>query len=393
MAYLRYGNSAAFFERFKIPITPYVPSTGGKSVYVNSASGNLLSSYTPPSFPDTVAAIQKWIKLTSQYSKQLLPGYWNFWSPSDIPSELLLPFGDFATRYGIQAAAPTMAVISNVGVGGIKEVLTLYVYFAFGQPVSQEFLDASLFVPKGFSNSELYIRALQLLKNDVLLQSRVVKAERNAQGVKLVVQDAKGNQKLIKAKRLLFTPPPSVDRLGSFDLDSKESAPLSTWTGTWSFAGVARIPSIPVNTTVTFTAPDAAPSNYLNIRDMPYTLSLESSGLPGEDLFEVLFATNYSISQADAKAKITEAVKQLTAGNAFPNAKNRGIEFLAFVDHNSVLWRQSPKQLRAGIVQDIYSLQGYRSTWYAASLLSEDYTGNAWAFVEDLLPRLLKGLK
>ncbi|KAL9617235.1 MAG: hypothetical protein Q9160_007963 [Pyrenula sp. 1 TL-2023] len=393
LAYLQYGNSAAFFKRFNIPITPFVPATGGNSVYVSSNDGSLLSNYTPASFPDAAAAIQKWVNLTSPYTNQLLPGFWNFWAPSKIPSDLLLPYGEFATRNGLQASAETMAYISNIGVGGIKEVLTLYVYFAFGQPVAQGFLDASLFMPKGFSNSELYNRALQLLQKDVMLQSQVVSSERNANGVKLVVQGQNGKQKLIKAKRLLFTPPPSVQGLKSFDLDAKETKPLSTFTGTWSYAGVARIPSIPVNTTVTFTAPEAAPSNYLNIRDMPYTLSLASTRLPGEDLFEVLFATNYSISAADAKAAITARVGQMVSKGVFPASKDRTVEFRAFVDHNSILWRQSPAQLRAGIVQDIYSLQGYRSTWYTGGLWSEDYTGNVWAFTEDLLPRMLAGLK
>ncbi|KAL9112239.1 MAG: hypothetical protein Q9227_003357 [Pyrenula ochraceoflavens] len=396
LAYLRYGNSAAFFERFNIPITPFVPQSGGQTTYVNSADGSLLSSYTPPSFPAAAAAIAKWVNVTSQYTDHLLPGLWNFWSPSKIPSDLLLPFGEFATRYGLQACTEILTEISNVGVGGLKDVLTLYVYFAFGQPVSQEFLDADLFMPKGLSNSELYNRALNLLRSDVMLQSQVVSSERTNSGVKLVVQGPNGHQKLIKAKRLLFTPPPSLDRLAPFDLDAKEKAPLTTWTGTWSFAAMARIPAIPgANTTVLFTSPSATPAKYLNIRDMPFTLSLASANQasPSEHLFEVLFATNYSISYADAKAAITAAVGKMTSSHgAFANATDKSVEFVAFNDHNSVLWRQSPAQLKSGIVQDIYSLQGRRSTWYTGGLWSEDYTGNVWAFTEDLLPRMLKGI-
>ena len=312
VAYLRYGHSAAFFKRFDVPITPYVP-VPPTPVYVNIADGCLLESYEPPSFNATVAAIAKWLKLTAPYTDKLLPGLWNFWDPSNIPSELLLPFGEFAERHGLEAAYPEMAVISNVGVGGVRDILTLYVYFAFGRPVINEFLLGSLFVPKGFSNSELYIRALDLLREDVLLQSHVTAAERGADGVKLVVQCAGGGKKLVKARRLLFTPPPSLHNLKPFDLDAKEKAPLSTWTGTSSFAAVARIPSIPEKYTVYYTAPAAAPDNWLDKRDWPYTLSLASTGLPGEHLFAVLFATNYSISHAEAKETIAGAVQNLTA--------------------------------------------------------------------------------
>lgn len=57
--------------------------------------------------------------------------------------------------------------------------------------------------------------------------------------------------------------------------------------------------------------------------------------------------------------------------------------------HMPMLWRQSPEQLREGIVQDIYALQGRKSTWVYRGLWSEDCMGNVWAFTDSLLPRLL----
>ena len=110
---------------------------------------------------------------------------------------------------------------------------------------------------QGYSNSELYKRAFKLLGSDVMLSSHVTNAQRNDQGVKLVVKNADGSCKLVKAKKLLFTPPPSLKNLAPFNLDSKEKAPLSTWTGTWSFGSVARIPSIPVNSSVFYYSPEA----------------------------------------------------------------------------------------------------------------------------------------
>ena len=390
-AYLQYGNSSAFFQRFNVPTTPYIP-TQSNSVYVNIADGTPLTAYTASSFPDAVAAIQKWVDLIKPYSEQLLPGYFDFWDPEDIPADLLLPFGDFAVKYGIEAMMPTMAVISNVGVGGVKEILTLHVYFAFGQPVAQEFLARSLFVPDGYSNSEIYIRALDFLREDVLLQSRVTEAQREKDGVRLRVTDKDGHCQLICAKQLLFTPPPSTSNLAPFDLDAKETAPLSTWTDTYTFGAIARVPSIPINTTVYFTAPDAAPSNPLNIRDWPYTISFASAGVADEDLFEVLLSTNTSLSYGDAQGVIRDSIRDLVAGGTFEGATDDTCEILSFYDHNSILWRQSVEELHAGIVQEVYSLQGYRSTWYTGGLWSEDYTGNVWAFTEELLPRMLAAM-
>ena len=396
-AYLRYGNATAFFDRFNIPITPYA-QPAQQSVYVSSTNGSNLTSYTPPSLEAQIGAIQTWLNLTQQYANITLPGLWNFPAGSDIPPDLLLPFGEFAQRYGIQAAAPIFTVVSNVGVGGIEDVLTLYVLFAFGIPVTQEFLNNSLFVPANLSNSVLYDRAYDLLQDDVLLQSRVTIGERSENGVKLVVQGTNStNKKLIKAKRILFTPPPSVENLAPFGLAANESAALSTFTKTWSFAAVARIPAIPSGYSVYYYAPDATPDNYLGIRDWPWTLSLSTApNVPAnEHIFEVLFATNYSISHDDAKLMIASAVQNLTTSGTFPpnsTAVNPSIDFLAFVDHNSILWRQSASELRAGIVQDVYALQGQHSTWYTGGLWAEDYTGNVWAFTDTILPKLLASL-
>lgn len=394
LAYLSYDNAAAFFHRFNLSTVPYVGSTL-PTINVDIATGALLSSYTPPALNATLAALEVWLNQTSKYNNILLPGYWNFPNGSAIPSELLLPFGEFARKYGIEAAIPLMESVSNVGVGGVEDILTLYVMFAFGEPVTQEFLAGSLFSPKDASNSVLYERALQLLRKDVLLRSWVTSAERNNDGVKLVVQSADGCKRLIKAKRMLFTPPPSLNKLAPFDLDSREIDIFSTWTPTWSFAGIARIPTLPGNYSISYIAPAGAPTDYLAIRNWPYTLALGSVGPAGENLFSVLIATNYSVTHAEAKAMVTSAVKNTTSpGGALPaNATIDGeLDFVAFVDHNSVLWRQSVEQLREGIVQDVYSLQGPRSTWYTGSLWSEDYTGNVWAFTENLLPRLIKSL-
>ncbi|KAF2100139.1 hypothetical protein NA57DRAFT_37580 [Rhizodiscina lignyota] len=394
-AYLRYGDTAAFFTRFHVPITPYTQSPQ-TSVYVSTTSGSNLTSYTAPSLEAQIGAIATWLNLTEKYANITLPGLWNFPAGSNIPSELLLPFGEFAQRHGIEAAAPIFTVVSNVGIGGIEKVLTLYVLFAFGIPVTQEFLNSSLFVPANLSNSVLYDRAYNLLRDDVILQSRVTIGERSANGVKLVIQSKNStSKKLIKAKRMLFTPPPSVRNLEPFGLTGNETAALSTFTGTWSFAAVARIPAIPAGYSVYFYAPDATLDNYLGIRDWPWTLSITTAPKipPEEHLFEILFAANYSLSHADAKRIITTAVQNLTISGTFAsNSTNATIDFVAFQDHNSILWRQPASELRAGIVQDVYALQGQHSTWYTGGLWSEDYTGNVWAFTDSVLPRLIASL-
>ena len=375
-----------------MPIEPYT-QLAQKTAYVSTSNESELTSYTPPSLLAQIGAIETWINFTEKYANIMLPGLWHFPPGPDIPSDLLLPFAEFAKLHNIQAAAPIFTVVSNIGVGGIEDVLTLYVMFAFGLPVTQEFLKGSLFKAANLSNSVLYDRAYDLLKDDVLLQSRVTSGERSSDGVKLVVCGADGSKKLVKAKRLLFAPPPSLKNLAPFGLNANETDVLKTWAPTWSFAAVARIPGVPSNHSIYYYAPDAAPSNYLGIRDWPWTLSLTSApGVPAnEHLFEVLFATNYSITHAEAKTTITAAIHNLTSSGPFPSSDST-VDVVAFVDHNSIFWRQSAAELRDGIVQDVYALQGQHLTWYTGGLWSEDYTGNVWAFTDTVLPKLLASL-
>lgn len=287
-----------------------------------------------------------------------------------------------------------MAAISNLGVGGLSEVLTLYVMQAFGAPITRELLNSTLFIPATGSNSLIYTRALALLRSDVLLKTRITASERSAAGIKLTTHNpTTGARKLILARKLLITPPPSLNTLAPLSPDAHETRLLSTFTPTWNFIGIAHIPSLPENVSINHFSPEAVPSNHLAVRNWPWTLRLDSTGPVGSGLWRVLFATDFAISHQQAKATVASSVANLfQEGGIYAGQADGEAEFRAFADHNSVLWRQEAGLLRQGLVGEIYALQGRRSTWFTGNLWSGDYTGNVWAFTEDLLPRLVESL-
>jgi hypothetical protein len=398
-SYIRYGGAAEFFARLGVGITPNVQRRL-TSVNVDIETGKVLAGYTAPSLNDTTEALQRWLVLLEKYEAILEPGYWNFPAPDAIPSDLLVPFGEFARTHRLEAAVPRIMAVSNVGVGGIEGTLTMYVMQAFGAPITRGMLAAApngLFIPVG-SNSLLYQRAYELLKEDVLLSSFVKESERTEEEVRLVVQSQDGDY-LIKAKRLLFTPPPSLaPSLPYFDVVDEEREVFSTWTPTWSFVGVIKIPCIPQNYSIAYISPEAVSSggvDQLAIRNFPYTLRIDSTGPTGVDnaYFRVLFATNYSITTDEAKQTISESVQKIVAAGAVNYTGDCNLDFLAFTNHNSILWRQTAEQLKSGFVQKLNKLQGQRSTWYTGSLWSADYSSNVWAFTDTVLTKLVKGLK
>lgn len=396
-AYLRYGNSLAFFQRLGVPVTPWVGHNAPlPSVYISTADSSNLTAYKPPAITDTMEALERWLNVTTTYERQFNPGFWDFFAPGTIPEELLTPF-EFAVERNLTAAIPLMQVISNIGVGGLSNYLTFQVLHAFGHVVTRETLNSSLFVPANHSNSYLYEQAYNLLKEDVLISSEATAVHRTDTGVSLLVSARNGTRKLIKAKQLLFTPPPSIENLALYGLDANETAALSTFTKTWSFAAVARIPAITPGTNYYWTSPEAVPDNQLGIRNGPWALAVTTApNVPaGEHLFEVLFASNDAYTHDQAKSKITAEIQQaIEAGSvsAGSGGTDCTVEYVAFADHNSILWRQNKTTLQGGIVQDVYKLQGRRSTWFTGGLWSEDYSGNVWAFTDTVVPRILERL-
>lgn len=244
-SYMQYGPSVGFFERFGVQLGPFA-SRALRPFNVDVETGKLLN-YTAPSAAAVTEALKKWQEFVEKYNNLVEPGYWNFPQPENIPKDFLIPFGEFAKKNNIEAAVPRIATISGAGVGNLREIPTMHVVQSFGAPVTKAAVEGG-FVQPLVSNSLLYQRAYDLLKDDVFLNSAVEKAERGSSGIRLVVRSNNGKkQQLIKAKRGLWTPFPSQQNLMNFDQDEKEQQLFKTWAPEWSYVGVAEIPCIPEN--------------------------------------------------------------------------------------------------------------------------------------------------
>lgn len=126
LSYWDYGPAKAFFVRMDVETVP-APQDSNTVVYVDDKTARNLSSYITPGFPDVLQSVEVYGNESKKYSDMLLPGYWDFPSGDQIPSDLLLPFSEFAQKYGIQNAYPLMQIVAGVGVGGVRNVLTFYV--------------------------------------------------------------------------------------------------------------------------------------------------------------------------------------------------------------------------------------------------------------------------
>ncbi|KAF7193490.1 Beta-cyclopiazonate dehydrogenase [Pseudocercospora fuligena] len=398
--YIKYGPAESFFIRLGLEIGPAKSDPASIPSFVNSANGELLSDYKAPAFPDVIPALKRYMEQAKRYNQYLAPGLWNFPAPKDIPDDLLLPFEEFAKKYDFEIAIPTIQVVANPGVGGFQGILALHVLaFAFGYPVTDGLLNNGFFNAANASNSALYEKAHGLLKDDILLKTSVHSAERSSDGIKLVVKAADGRQTAIEAKQLLIAVPPSDSNLDVFKLDQKEHDVFSRFTPTYSFVGILRTSALPKNHTVSFISAEAVPDHYFDLWKQPVTLTLNPKGEPEEQLWQFLIASNETMNGDQAKANVLKGLKLLVSSGTFKNETSADIdvaaetEILAFADHSSVLHREPAEVYKKGFIQDFYSLQGYRSTWYTGSLWTEDFSSTVWAFTDTVLDKMVKAIR
>ncbi|KAF4458809.1 amine oxidase [Fusarium albosuccineum] len=87
--------------------------------YVDFDTGEQVN-YTGPAPADQSAALAKYAELCAQYEDMILPSFWDFPAPHDIPEDLLIPFGDFVKKYDIEAVVPLLFQVTGLGVGDVR---------------------------------------------------------------------------------------------------------------------------------------------------------------------------------------------------------------------------------------------------------------------------------
>ncbi|RMZ66970.1 amine oxidase [Pyrenophora seminiperda CCB06] len=409
-SYLPYGPALEFFARFGITTQPFVPKRL-TALNVDVETGKELKGYITPSANATNEAFKRWLDITSKYKEMLEPGYWDFPLPSAIPEDFLTPFVEFAKKYEIEAAIPRILAISGAGYGGLRHLITLNIFQAFGYSLTKgmlndllsshlplrqtrayeniDIIDGTLFQPID-NNGLLYQRALALLRSDVLLSSFVQDAKRTSNGVELSVKQG-DTEYTIKARRVLYTAGPSLENLAPFHPDSKETAVFSNWTSGAEFVGVIKAPCIPENYSITYLPSAVVPSNQFALKDWPYSLRLDSTGPSGQGLFRVVFGANYTLSEAGFKDLTMKSIEKLHSAGTI--AGTCATEFKAVSNHTRPQWKETAAILKKGFVQDLYGLQGYKSMWYTGYAWAVPYSSTIWAFTDTVLDRLLVDLK
>ena len=192
-----------WFARFKIPLYPYnFTAPGVTSEYVDFQTGQIAT-------PEQGNLSSGWDAFQTQVAKYPFLDYSLDSVPFPVPADLLLPFGQFITKYNLQDAVPYLSFYGQ----GWGNFVTLPTLFAIKYFPPSFFGPDALYSGKSGAlaakdNSLIYEKASKELGPSALLSSTVLSMDRSAVDlVEIKVQTPSGN-KVIRAKKLISAIPP-----------------------------------------------------------------------------------------------------------------------------------------------------------------------------------------
>ncbi|KAJ3527059.1 hypothetical protein NM208_g9995 [Fusarium decemcellulare] len=388
-AFLDYGKARQFFERFNVPYTTAGNRDQSQDRYADFKTGEWIN-YTAPTADEQTEAFHRYVKATEPYENIMLDGLWNFPTPDKIPEELLIPFGDFAKKHGFEAAVPTIWRDSAVGLGDVKIQPTFFALQSYPAPMARVYIgEGQVLSAASHRNQDLYDAVADALGDSVYYNSVVVSSKRTSKGVSVTAKTSDGQLTRINAKRLLIAIPPVPENLAPFDLDKHERSIVAKTHHSKVFAGGVTASKIPFNTTIKNVVPTS--NNWLDYPDLDFLQWFKGMNATNNN-HKVMAFSDEDLDIDGARALVEESYKKLLEAGSLEGG-DADLEWITWEDRGGANVRSSLEDLKAGWVQELYSLQGRRSTWYTGAAWSVQLHTPTWAFSETVVSRLIKSLE
>ena len=192
-----------WFARFKVPLYKYnFTMSGVTSEYVDFQTGQIAT----PKQGDLDGA---WDAFQTQVAKYPFLDYSLDSVPFPVPADLLLPFGQFITKYNLQDAVPYLSLYGE-GWGNFVTLPTLLAikFFPPSFPNPATLYSGAPGPLASKDNSLIYEKATKELEPNLLLSSTVVSMDRSAADLVKITVETPSGMKLVCAKKLISTIPP-----------------------------------------------------------------------------------------------------------------------------------------------------------------------------------------
>lgn len=342
-------------------------------------------------------AIQVYRELLAQYP-ELENG---FMLADPVPEDLMLPFTEFARKYGIECAVLPL----STGMGDLDSVPTLYVMKHYGAHV---YRNRFLYTARK-NNQEIYDKAQQALGDSVFLSSSplAIQRDENNDSVQICLQTPTDMQ-LLHAKRLLITIPPTLDSLKGtgLDLSPEETALFANFSRIGYYSTLMRIPGfLPFsslqqnntdNTNNITLLENISPANTFNLPELPAIWNIHKTSIP--DLYQIEYGASSPLPEEVIKQNIFNDLARLqNAGLIIATATNTtGIEepmVVKFADHSPFYPYASSEAINGGFYKRLSELQGGRGTWWTGGAFHVPDSSLLWRFSEGVVAGLVKSIE
>jgi len=408
--YFPYEDALDFFTEMNVTLAFGFPPTGGPATTsrdIDFATGTAVVPGFRDADPASVfGAVGRFhdLMVARGWDKMTQPGYWNFPTGSDIPSDLLLPIGEFLKKHDIEPMMSRMYPSTSGGVGSrggdFSAIATLTLLKSFPTAWVKVLTgEVGMYHVEG-GNQRLYdnIAALLTKTSSVLYNSTVTATlQRTDSSISLIATNHKDNTKtLIRAKQLLLAVPPTRENLAPFDLSPQEKTHFSKPKYGRSHTGIVSHPALtPGSSLRNIPTPAANSTDPLSqFLKTPYVMSLTSYG-SNTELFSL------GASGDDYAGFTPEAAQGLVAGTvgrmvergtiaAEGEGEGGMMKVVAWSDHGPGGFGVSAEDVRGGWMRDMYALQGRRGTWFTGGAVAADFTTTLWKFNDDLLERMVR---
>jgi len=355
------------FGRFGIDLVPS-GGAGGATTYVDFRTGRAID-YTPP--PPT--ALPRYHQLISEYG----PIDTVLDLPDPVPDDLLAPFADFVDKYDLGSVVPLIFNFGQ-GIGDLLALPALYAINLIGPGVVGNILTGSFVTTAARNNSLLYERATNHLGDNVLLDSRLLRVDRSASGVRVLVATPHG-PRLIRARKLVMTGPPLLRNFAGFNLDAAERSLFSQFISGAYYTGVARLSGLPDGVGLSNVAADTP----YHLPPLPGLYGVSPTGIPG--LYNVKYGSPSPLPGALVRRRIRADIERVAAVGTHP------VEFddlVVFSGHVPFELHVSPAAIAGGFYDRLNRLQGHNRTHYTGAAFHSHNSTRIWAGIETLLPSI-----
>lgn len=391
VSFIDAGNATGLFDRLGVE-RGEMPRAEVTTEYFDFNTGAVVN-FTEPDFTVQLEGLQKFLEPAEKYEPLIQgPGYFDFPESSEIPEDLLIPFGDFITKYGVEKAMPFIFQSTGLGVTDLTEEMTLFALQAFGASMARSTLglQGSFSVASG-RNQDLYDAIAESLGDDVLYSSTVVDTMRTDEGVFVTVKDNKtGKLGYYLAKRLLIAIEPTAENTKPFQLKPKEREVLSKFSYSRLYTGIIDNENLVKNMSYFNLPPTAEPDNYLALPSGSFTARIDYMG--SGHYFRVTIIGEDDLTAEGAKEMVQKDFSTLIDSGVLEGSADDEVSWVQFNVHGPMHARVSEDDLKENFFQKLYSLQGRRSTWWTGGAWAVNFQTHLWQFDDIILPQLLEGL-